>query len=112
MTQQSVTDAKKERLCSLGGGGSRSEYTAAGGNLVQVRNPTAFNTLEGKMTPGSQLAVSRQLDMEVLVCAILRRADSGALPTLSYTKGRGFPNGRLTTSGILKAGFRIQNQVL
>lgn len=72
----------------LGRGRSIRKCTMVRGSLVYVRNPT-FNTLEGEMTPGNQLEVSRRLDLEGLVCAILRRADSRALPTMNRIKGKG-----------------------
>lgn len=72
----------------LGRGRSIRKYTMVRGNLVYVRNPT-FNTLEREMTPGNHLEVSRRLDLEGLVRAILRRADSGALPTMNCIKGKG-----------------------
>lgn len=88
----------------LGRGRSIRKYTMVRGNLVYVRNPT-FNTLEREMTPGNHLEVSRRLDLEGLVRAILRRADSGALPTMNCIKGKGLSwwkvgHIRFTDSGI------------
>lgn len=39
------------------------------------------------MTPGNELEVSRTLDMEGVLYAILRRVNSGALPNKSCIKG-------------------------
>ena len=70
-------------------GSSMRKSGVARGDLVNVRNATLFNMLEGAKTLGNQRAVSRQLDTESLVCVILSRTDSGDLPTMNCTKGKG-----------------------
>lgn len=69
-----ITETKRGRLFPFYRNSVR-KYTVVRGNVVHARNSTQVNMLEGKRSPGYKLEVSRRLEVEGPVCAILRGVD-------------------------------------